>query len=89
MSENDEPTAEDITAALSAMEHGDTLAFPNGGIAHRDDDGGWEITFPPSEDEDQAFYNQLVAAADEYEPGGPRGPKLSNEESFRRLLGGG
>ena len=80
----DKPSLEEITAALNGMGNGDTLAFEGGGIAHRNDDGEWEVTLP----QEQEFFNQLSAAADEYEPGGPRGPELTPEEAFRRMLRG-
>lgn len=89
MPENDDPTLGEITDALNAMGDGDILTFANGAIASRGADG-WEITLPTREepDADQQFYNQLSAAVDEYEPGGPRGPKLTAEQAFRRMLGG-
>jgi len=88
MSENDESEIAEITEALGAMGDGDTLTFENGAIVYREGDS-WEVTLPGEEPESQAFFRELSAAADEYEPGGPRGPKLTPEQAFRRMLGGG
>lgn len=43
MPENGDMSLEEINSALDAMEIGDIIAFPNGAIAHRDNDG-WGIT---------------------------------------------
>lgn len=74
MPEN-QPTLEEITEALRGMENGDTLAFENGGLAYRNEEGKWEITLP----EDKQAFDDLSADAD----------ADISRTSFRDLMRGG
>lgn len=59
------PTQEEIVATIGDMEPGSTIAFPNGAVVSRGEDGeGWEVTVPPQEPDrpatpEEAFRNLL------------------------------